>query len=88
MKKLIFAATMIVAFSSNLFAGGPWNCSVDGYVGPDGTSCLYTLDGCYYKVTHHRLFFGLFKWNTEEKVGCTGSQSNSLSTDTSVESGG
>jgi len=49
-----------------------YECSVNGYVGPDGSSCLYYLNGCYYKVTSHRIFFGLFKWNTEEVVWCGG----------------
>jgi hypothetical protein len=72
MKKNVILSLMVI-LTSSLFAsnlGAQWNCSVDGYVGPDGTSCLYKRDGCYYKVTHHTLLFGLIKWNTEAQVSC------------------
>lgn len=57
-------------FASNLNA--QWNCSKNGYVGPDGTSCLYydASTKCYMRVEHHTAFFGLFQWNTVEVAGC------------------
>ncbi|KNB62968.1 hypothetical protein [Chryseobacterium sp. Hurlbut01] len=74
MKKTVILSLMVILtssiFASNLDA--QWNCSLDGYVGPDGTSCLYynASTKCYYRVTHHRAFFGLFQWNTQEEAGC------------------
>ncbi|WP_123891542.1 hypothetical protein [Chryseobacterium piscicola] len=46
-------------------------CKVGGYVGPDGTSCIYEdSEGCIRQVTSHTLFWGLIKWETEEVVWC------------------
>lgn len=69
-KNLILS--LFVILTSSLFADKVNACSVDGYVGPDGTSCLYynSTTKCYMRVEHHRAFFGLFKWNTEEEAGC------------------
>lgn len=86
MKKTILTAILLIAFGGTTFAGGPWNCSVDGYVGPDGTSCVYKQDGCYFQVSHHSIFFGLIKWNTEKLITCD--KTTSLSQDTSIQSGG
>lgn len=65
----------MVILTSSIFVTdlkADWNCSVDGYVGPNGTSCLYynASTGCYMRVEHHRAFFGLFQWNTEVEAGC------------------
>lgn len=74
MKKNVILSLFVILtssiFATNLKAD--WGCSVDGYVGPNGTSCLYwdADSGCYMQITHHRAFFGLFKWNTEEEAGC------------------
>lgn len=72
MKKNVILSLMVILtssiFASNL--GAQWNCSVEGYVGPDGTSCLYKQGGCYFRVTHHRILFGLITWNTQERVSC------------------
>lgn len=72
MRKLVFAATMIVALGGSALMNNANACALDGYVGPDGTSCLYwsASRGCYMRVVHHRAFFGLFRWNTEEVAGC------------------
>ena len=74
MKKNVILS-LVVILTSSLFATNAkadWNCSKDGYVGPDGTSCLYydALTKCYMRVTHHRAFFGLFQWNTVDTAGC------------------
>lgn len=65
----------MVILTSSIFATNAkadWNCSKDGYVGPDGTSCLYydASSKCYMRVEHHRTFFGLFQWNTVSVAGC------------------
>ena len=71
MKKLnltILLITVLTAFSIPKLNA---QCSVDGYVGNDGTSCAYIgSDGCSYIVYHHRILFGLFRWNTVEQVSC------------------
>lgn len=69
--KRIFAFLLVVVITgtlSNLQA----ECSVDGYVGNNGTSCSWVDNstGCVYIVHHHRAFFGLFRWNTQEQLGC------------------
>lgn len=74
MKKNVILS-LVVILTSSLFASNldaQWNCSVTGYVGPDGTSCLYYNPStkCYMRVEHHRAFFGLFQWNTEVEAGC------------------
>ncbi|WP_332454064.1 hypothetical protein [Chryseobacterium aquaticum] len=75
MKKTVILS-LVVILTSSLFATNAkadWNCSKDGYVGPDGTSCLYydASTKCYMRVEHHRAFFGLFQWNTVSVAGCS-----------------
>jgi nicotinamide mononucleotide (NMN) deamidase PncC len=86
MKKTVILSLMVILtssiFASNLDA--QWNCSVEGYVGPDGTSCLYKQGGCYYRVTHHRILFGLFTWNTEEKVSCDEPRTTGIQASTDI----
>lgn len=67
--------SLFVILTSSIFVTdlkADWNCSVDGYNGPKGTSCLYwdADSGCYMLVKHHSAFFGIFQWNTEEVAGC------------------
>lgn len=71
MKKKIILSLFVV-LTGSLFADKMSACSKDGYVGPDGTSCLYYDEAshCYMRVEHHRAFFGLIKWNTEKVAGC------------------
>lgn len=71
MKKNVILSLMVI-LTSSIFANKMSACSKDGYVGPNGTSCLYwdADTGCYMIVKHHRAFFGLFQWNTEDVAGC------------------
>ncbi len=71
MKKIVFLATIMFIIGGSSLVNNANACSVDGYVGPNGTSCIYKDSaGCFWKVTSHRFLFGLFKWNTEEMVTC------------------
>jgi hypothetical protein len=72
MKKLLLLFVFVLSasplFVNNVSAN---NCYVGGYVGPDGTSCIYEdSDGCIWQVTSHTLFWGLIKWETEEMTWC------------------
>ncbi|MCX8525770.1 hypothetical protein OF897_17790 [Chryseobacterium formosus] len=72
MKKMIFTATILLTLGGSALINNVNACSKDGYVGPNGTSCLYwdASTKCYMRVEHHRAFFGLFQWNTVEVAGC------------------